>query len=316
MRADLLHVVTAVANPIRWTSRIALYRQFERHMLASGVHLTVVECAYGERPCALIGTPRVTHIPVRAKTIVWSKENLLNLGIAQLPSDWKYVAWIDADIVFRKPHWAAETVHALQLYDVVQPWSDCYDLGPDDEHLAAHRSFCRLVFDGGKIAQGPNVHEGYPFGHPGYAWAATRQALEWTGGLIDTAALGAGDHHMAMGLIGQVGDSIPGNLTEGYKAPLYRWQARALQHISGSIGYVSGTIEHSWHGPKPKRAYVERWDVLARHAFDPATDLKRNVFGVLELAGNKPALARDIDRYFRARDEDANSLGACPTPRG
>jgi hypothetical protein len=30
---------------------------------------------------------------------------------------------------------------------------------------------------------------------------------------------------------------------------------------------------------------------------------------VLELAGNKPQLRSDIDRYFRARDEDSNSLG-------
>ena len=50
MRADLLHVVTAVANPMRWQSRIRLYRDFAARMLDSGVRLTVVECAFGERP--------------------------------------------------------------------------------------------------------------------------------------------------------------------------------------------------------------------------------------------------------------------------
>jgi len=29
---------------------------------------------------------------------------------------------------------------------------------------------------------------------------------------------------------------------------------------------------------------------------------------VLELAGNKPDLRRDLDGYFRARDEDSNTL--------
>jgi len=29
---------------------------------------------------------------------------------------------------------------------------------------------------------------------------------------------------------------------------------------------------------------------------------------VLELAGNKPQLSRDIDAYFRSRNEDANSM--------
>ena len=162
MRADLLHVVTAIANPIRWESRIRLYREFERHMLQSGVHLTTVECAYGDRPFELAGNPRVNHVAVRARSLVWTKENLLNLGIARLPQDWKYVAWIDADIVFRHPNWAAETVHALQQYDVVQPWTDCYDLGPRDEHLQAHRSFCKQWIDQQPVGPGP-----YRFAHPG-----------------------------------------------------------------------------------------------------------------------------------------------------
>jgi hypothetical protein len=308
MRADLLHVVTAIANPIRWKSRVCLFRSFERHMLESGVHLTVVECAYGDRPHELAGTPGVNHVPVRASTLVWNKENLLNIGISRLPEDWKYAAWLDADIRFRRSDWAAETVHALQVYDVVQPWCDCYDLGPHDEHLFAHRGFCRQWRERRPIVQGPNATEGFAFAHPGYAWAAKRQALEWLGGLIDTAVLGAADHHMALALIGRAGDSIPGNMTAGYRAPLLRWQARAMQHIAGNIGCVPGTIEHAWHGSKDRRAYVDRWQILSRHRFDPESDLKRNIWGVLELAGNKPELRRDIDAYFRQRDEDANTL--------
>ena len=32
--------------------------------------------------------------------------------------------------MFRRDDWAMATLHALQHYDVVQPWSDAYDLGP------------------------------------------------------------------------------------------------------------------------------------------------------------------------------------------
>jgi hypothetical protein len=305
MRSDLLHVVTCVANPIRWASRISLYRQFEAHMRASGVRLTVVECGYGDRPFALGGAPDVTHVPVRARTLVWTKENLLNLGVARLPQDWKYVAFIDADVFFRRADWASETVQALQQYDVVQPWADCYDLGPRDEHLQLHRSFCRLWHEGRLEGAGSGAYE---FGHPGYAWAFTRQALEWLGGLVETAALGAGDHHMAGALVSRVDMTIPGGLSAAYARPLYAWQARAAREIAGNISFVPGTIEHRWHGPKARRQYVERWELLRRHAFDPDQDLKRNVWGVLELAGNKPGLRQDIDRYFRSRDEDANSV--------
>jgi hypothetical protein len=304
---DALHVVTAVANPIRWRSRIKLYRRFEEHMLDSGVRLTVVECAFGDRPHEFATNPHVNHVPVRARTLVWTKENLLNLGLARLPHDWRCAAWIDADIAFRRSDWASETVHALQQYDIVQPWSDCYDLGPNDEHVQIHRSFCRLAHDGVPIY--PAGRAGYTFGHPGYAWAATRRALNLLGGLIETAALGAGDHHMALALLDRARESVPAGITDGYLRPLLRWQARAIQHIGGNIGYVAGTIEHGWHGAKNKRAYVDRWDIITRNRFDPDTDLMRNTWGVLELAGNKPRLRLDIDRYFRSRDEDSNSLG-------
>lgn len=309
MRADLLHVVTAVANPLRWESRTRLYREFERHMLDSGVHLTTVECAYGERPHELGDNPRVNHVPVRAKSLIWNKENLLNIGIARLPQDWKYVAWIDADVIFRRPTWAADTVHALQIHDVIQPWTHCYDLGPQDQHVQTHRSFGAIWAARQPVVQGPKANASlYEFAHPGYAWAATRRALELLGGLIETAALGAGDHHMALGLAGQADASIHGGCTEGYRRPIMEWQRLALREIAGNVGCIEGTIEHRWHGTKARRAYIERWDVLVKHRFDPATDLRRNTWGVLELAGNKPELRRDMLAYFSQRNEDANAL--------
>lgn len=307
---DPLHVVTCVANPVRWRSRIALYRDFEQHMLDSGVKLTVVECAYGERPWELPDNPHVNLVRVRCSghNMVWNKESLLRIGIERAP-DAKYVAAIDADVQFRSASWAADTVHALQHFFVVQPWTYCYDLGPNGEHIASHKSFAALWQQRKPIVQGPNAVSGYEFGHPGYAWAYTRQALEWMSGFIETAALGAADHHMAMALINKVQDSIHGGMTKAYKDALYLWQSRAYQHIRGEVGALRGTIEHMWHGDKGKRAYVSRWDILAKHEFDPVTDLKRNSYGVVELAGNKPELSRDIHAYFASRDEDSTTMG-------
>ena len=298
----MLYVVTAYTNPLRSRNRAALHRRFVEHMLDSGVDLTVVECAFGDMRHEM-DDPRVRHVPVQARTVIWTKENLINLGIGRLPVDWRYVAWIDGDITFRRRDWVEATLCGLSLHDVVQPWFDCYDLGPNDEHLANHRSFCRQVQAGFRLNPGYGC-----FAHPGYAWAATRQALECLGGLLETASLGAGDHHMATALAGRWELSVPRDLTAGYVAPIRRWQERALHHLPARLGAVAGTIEHGWHGPKRRRRYVERWDVLRRHRFDPSEDLKRNTSGVLELAGNKPSLAADMAAYFRARDEDCNDL--------
>ena len=109
--------------------------------------------------------------------------------------------------------------------------------------------------------------------------------MKGTNGLIETAAVGAGDHHMARAIVGEARSSFPSGVSEGYARPILQWERRALNHIQKSIGYLPHTIEHFWHGPKPKRRYIERWDIVIKHQFDPFEDLKRNVFGVL----NSPA---------------------------
>lgn len=305
-----LNVVTAISNPVRWHSRLKLYQDFVVHMLDSGVKLTVVECAYGDRPFELNNNAHVNHVGVRGDggTLCWGKENLLNIGIARLGPDVTLIGTFDADIQFRQAGWAAEAVQALQHYHIIQPWSDCYDLGPNGDHLEVHRSFCRLVFEGKPVLQGPSVvNAPYQFGHPGYAWCWRRSVLDAVGGLIETAALGAADHHMAMAMIARVQDSIPKGLPPNYALPLKVWQDRVTHNVARNVSYVPGTIEHLWHGPKQNRGYIGRWDILVKHQFDPMVDLLRNSFGTLELAGNKPALRADIDRYLRSRREDSNT---------
>ena len=317
MRADLLHVVTAVFNPIRWGSRLKLYHAFRQHMLDSGVKLTVVECAFGERPFELEDSdPRVTHVGVRATTLAWNKENLVNIGFANLPADARYIAWIDADVEFRNKNWAAETVHALQQYAVVQPWSKGLDLGPDGEPMLikgthVQTSFAKVWHELGSIDDwsrqplGSGIPD-YSYPHPGYAWAARRDVLDRLGGLVEASGLGAGDHQMAMGFIGKIEGAIHGQTHHAYKDMIRAWAHRAHAVVGGRISAVRGTIEHAFHGEKDKRKYQERWETLVKHGFNPVTDLRRNLDGVIELAGNKPAMEQDFDRYFRQRDEDAN----------
>ena len=308
MRADLLHVVVPFFNPRRYQSHMLNGARFLRHMLDSGVQVHVAECTYGDAPAVYAGIPGITHHHFQAKTVCWEKEALINAAIARLPRSWKYVAWVDGDIEFQNRAWAEQTVYALQHYDFVQPWEHCYDLGAHGEHLELHHSFGRQWIKDpascGRLA-------GYgTFAHPGYAWAATRSALEATGGLIETAVLGAADHHMALAMIGKADISLPGDISEGYRRPIMDWQARAQRHLVGNVGYVGGTIHHAYHGTKAGRAYVSRWDILKKHAFDPTTDLKRNTSGILELTGNKPELRRDVMAYFASRAEDQTAFGA------
>ena len=313
----VLDIVTVVSNPLGWASRIKLARNAINSWLSEpDVRITLVECAYGSRGFELADlhlNPRITYVPVRATTLVWNKENLMNIGISRLQPDANYIATFDADIKFRRPGWAAATIHALDLYPVVQPWDKCYDLGPNDEHITTHSSFASVYHSGGPVVATDKAFwqsDGGPYAYPhtGFAWAYTRATLDKIGGLFEAGGMGSGDHHMALALVGKADQSVPGGTNQSYIDMLMRWQGGALAHVNGKIGSLQGTIEHWFHGRKWQRYYLSRWDMFVKHGFDPINDLKRNTFGVLEFAGNKPALEQEFDRYLRSRHEDVNTL--------
>jgi hypothetical protein len=309
--AQQLHVVTARFNPLRWETPDRHFRDWVGHVLDSGARLTVVEVQYGRRDfvCAL---PHVNHVGLHADSWAWCKECALNEGIRRIP-DAEYVAWGDADVWHRKPGWARETVEHLQHYRVVQTWSRALDLGPNDSLIGVHHSFASQYLEGAPlVASGKHFWKfdgGYAeYPHSGYFWACRRELLDWTGGLFELAGMGSADHHMALAFAGLVERSWPHGTSETYKRHLLRWQERAVRFVNGRIGVVPGIIEHRFHGAKQNRGYLGRWDMFVKHGFDPDTDLKRNSFGVLEWAGNKPELEREWDLYLRSRREDDNCL--------
>jgi hypothetical protein len=107
---DLNHfaVITVVFNPIRYRSRYEAYHKFDEHMTRSGVTLLTIECIFeGEEELGLAkqkfeltrpNDPR--HLQIRAPSIFWLKENLINIAVKRLPLYVEYVAWLDADIEF------------------------------------------------------------------------------------------------------------------------------------------------------------------------------------------------------------------------
>lgn len=310
-----LHVVTVVSNPLRWESRVELANKAITNWLQEpNVKVTFVEVAYGSRAYDFADSfpaDRVQHVPLRATTMAWSKECCLNIGISR--TDGAYIAALDADILFRKKGWADEVVQTLQLYPVIQPWNTCYDLGPHDSHIQTHTSFCSLYLHNKPVGvpNGQLKWAGGPYdhAHPGFAWAYKREVLDKIGGLFEVGGMGSGDHHMALSLVGKSDVSLPGGCSAGYRNFVKTWESRALAHVNRKIGYVPNTIEHMFHGDKNRRGYETRWGMFVKHGFDPLTDLKRNSYGVLEFAGNKPDLERDFDNYLRSREEDANIIG-------
>lgn len=318
----VLDVIAVVSNPARYDRRYHLFIDFcntirglccgppakgsaptlaHRHKHGPHIRLTTVELQQGRRDFATDA-----DIKLRCDDELWHKENMINIGIQSLPDDWEYVAWIDTDIVFQNHNWAVETIQQLQTYSVVQLFSHAIDLGPRGESLQTHLGFGYL-WQSGKEWKDTNY--GGPYWHPGYAWAMRRDVFNGLGGLIDFAILGSADFHMAMCFIEKVELTLNKNLCPSYLEMVKVWQERCARHVRKNVGYVEGTILHMFHGDKQNRQYQSRWQILVNNAFDPLRDIVKDYRGVYWFSGTKSQLERDIQRYFRTRNEDSVDIG-------
>jgi hypothetical protein len=300
-----LYVVTPIINPSRYQSRYRLYEDFARYITDAGAVLYTIEAAYGDRDHQVTDAGNPRHIQVRTRHELWHKENLINLGVARLPADWKYVAWIDADVHFARPDIVAETVHQLQHFGVVQMFSHATDLGPRSEPLATFNGFVA------QYASGKGGDQPYPrrYGdwHPGFAWAARRDAWNHLGGLLDWGVVGSADYYMACGLIGTMADCLSSDIQRAcpvYTAWCLEWQARAQRLLTRNIGYVDGLLLHHFHGPKKDRGYQSRERIIWHNQFDPSCDINRDWQGMWQLTERKPVLRDQLRSYFRSRNED------------
>lgn len=319
LRGDnTLHVIAVISNPVRFHSRYRLYRQFAEKMAdAENVILHTVEVAFGDRHFEVTDPANPLHLQLRTDCEIWHKENMINLGVAQVlrtHPDAQYIAWIDADIEFARPDWAQEALHQLQHHAIVQLWSTAIDLGPNHETIGQAKSFASYHVAG--MTPGPDISK-YGYWHSGYAWAARRETLDTLGGLIDYAILGSADFYMAWALRGSLSGHLYNDVaslphrqkgfTKGYIEKLFQWQMRAAR-LKGDIGCVDGTVLHGFHGRKKQRQYNSRENILINGDFDPNRDLVRDAQGLFRLVLEEPRQIRmrdDLRAYFRSRSEDS-----------
>ncbi len=314
-RPDHLHaegplpVVTTLFNSARYRTRWKHYQDFAHRVEQAGGLLYTVEVAFGDRAFALDPDPRV--IRLRTNTELWLKENATNVGVQFVTAEnpaWTKIACIDADVRFARDDWADETKHRLEHYAVVQMWSQYMDLNAEYEAVRpATPGFAQVYQSGVTRKPGADL---YPYnyggqypGAPVLAWAYTRQAWDTLGGLLDTTVLGAGDWHMAHGLVGEL--VIREENHPQYRRTIAAWAERAAA-LRRNIGVVPGLALHFWHGPKTLRKYGTREQILIDEQYDPSRHLARNAAGLYEWSVAAPTGLRDkVRQYLHERNEDA-----------
>ena len=230
----------------------------------------IVEGVIGDAEPQLPATSSITRI--YTKDLLWHKEALLNAVIKDLPQKFKYVFWLDTDVLFTNKDWLVHGVEELKYNNIIQPFEYCVHLeegetepsfnlkleypfasDPAYRHKSLWRSFC-ANFKTNDLSGDTNYDK---HGHVGFAWGAKRSVLEAMP-LYDRALIGGADHIIAHAAAGQIGHScLQKSFTEDIDA-INDWSEDFEKVINGKISYVVGDLYHIWHGDIAKRQYLKR----------------------------------------------------------
>jgi hypothetical protein len=325
----ILYAILPLSNPVGFESRKRLFLETTkalcttRALLAaksSGPQLSIVACelAYDDQP--FVSESKECHLDMTIKLrapkacTLWSKENLINIAIEQLPADAHYVAWLDTDIQFNQAGWVESTIfHLDQKPGFVQLFEDAEILGPSKEVLYVTTSFAKQLASGKTLPEPTKqVHNQHPqYWHPGFAWASTVPILKHIG-LLPEKTLGGADRHLAMALINRVAETVPATINQEYHKAMLEMQRKIQNSSYRNLSYLQGVrIKHFWHGSYVKRQYVERWTLLAKANFDPSRHVKRRDDGLLIWSEDVPHdLPFEVYNYFEQRDEDSNDIAS------
>lgn len=280
----MLALLTTHFNPCGYARPRENFVRFVEGLGDLRKHLHVAELTYaGHRPLPIPGGYNHWRLQrgLDPAYLLWQKEALLNLLLRDLSPQYDAVAWIDADILFRDAEWYAQAERQLERDHAVQLFSRCRHYGPDGATVIDVRQ---------------NILLGR--GH-GYAWAARREFLVTTGGLLDWHVTGGADTFMGEAWLDRATDR---RCSRAMWQTYVEWMAPLP--ASRSIGFLPGEIFHLWHGDASRRRPPGWSRFLLAHNFDPRRDVDRDPGGLLRWTGANPALEAAVSEYFTRRRED------------
>lgn len=267
-------IISCFFNPMKSLYRLAAFNKF----YDSIKHLNheIVECVIGSDSPQLPENKNIER--VYTENLLWHKESLLNNIVKNLPAKYKYVFWIDADVMFTNKNWLKESVEKLQTQYIIQPFEYCMHLEKDETRPSFNiddakkevnniqnrnniQSKDRRVwrsFSANYATTSLSKSSNYDVhGHVGFAWGARRNVLDKIP-LYDKALIGGADHIVAHAAAGQIPHScIERSFTDNINE-INEWSRKFYDVVRGKIGYAKGDLYHIWHGDVGKREYFKR----------------------------------------------------------
>lgn len=267
-------IITCFFNPMHSEYRLKAFHTFYNSI--KHLNHKVIECVIGNDVPQLkdLSYGSLCIDTIHTDSMLWHKESILNKIVKDLPKLYKYVFWVDADVIFTNENWLTESVSKLQTgCNIIQPFEYCIHLNQDetkpnfnpDEYRGTvsdslkrqkqmWRSFCSNYVTNRNISNDNNYDK---HGHVGFAWGARREVLD-TIPLYDKALIGGADHIIAHAAAGQIPHPCIVNAFKDDLENVLQWSNDFYTVVRGKIGYTKGDLYHIWHGDIDKRQYLKR----------------------------------------------------------
>jgi hypothetical protein len=227
---------------------------------------------------------------VQTDSIMFYKENLIDVMVNRVPPEYTKLVAMDADIIFTDPNWYNVVSADLDKYDVIQPYSTAINLRHD------------FTYD----LQRTPIVTNRKDGHPGFVWGFRREWIE-ANRLYPYSIIGGGDTVTAAYILGL---SLPTSHVTNRQ--LYdNWMAsRISAYKKPVVGVSQITILHLAHGSINNRQYVSRHQVIDRELrrlgiSDVSTVIITRSDGILEWnEAVREKMNRLLLEYFVVRKDD------------
>jgi hypothetical protein len=264
-----------IFNPAKSKKLISNYHEMVKQLEKYPVF--TLELVYPGRDPEL---PNALHI--QGESVMFHKENLCRILETHIPSHYKKLAFLDADLLF-EPGWYSKASKALDYHEVIQLFTTCQWLDQDGEVMLQRKSVVKMTE--------PDWNSTY---HPGFGWGFQREWYKRVG-FFDYAVSGSGDTLSAMKWLQKRMPKHFKSLPEPLKKKYAAYCPKPPR-----IACIDGTVRHLFHGSRENRQYTERHKMLdLKEDIDDLLRVKNGLFEWKDSMKNVIFL-----KYFLSRNDD------------
>jgi hypothetical protein len=273
-------------NPAQTKRMIMNYFYVRNLYQQQGLPVFTLELVYPGRNPEI---PDAFH--VSSESYLFHKENLFRILESKIPSCYKKLAFLDADIYFQDKTWYQKTSALLNSHDVVQPFerANWLDL-----------TYKKTMLTRKTVVLNKKPMWDFAF-HPGFAWCMRRRWYQEVG-FFDYAISGSGD---TLSTAAWLDKRFPEKF-QSLPLPLVKRYLEFLKKPKPTITYLENVdIYHLYHGSRENRQYAERHKMLNIKG-EIEEYIQKNKEGAWEWKDKEKWNPMYLD-YFKKREDDSLS---------